>query len=374
MMDHLNIAANGGGATAAAATSSGANLATLVATSPERLVSTLTPGSHDVTESAVTSQTMSAAVHHHHHLHHQQQQQQHQAAAVASSPMKLSDVLKRKRGGAKRGAVGARKSRTYAEETTPPSSAAAGCSMDGHDYLKSGGASGGGSSGGSAGSVGGARSKFGFPMAGHSGSGSSNNGTPGSGGSATKASNFLANLNPARWGRSHHHNQTSNSGSGGSPSGAACSSSPSLLPNVPKSLSNSQLAGNREKVKTWIREQANLFLSTYFNAAALDGSSGDSANGGGGQSGVEGSGGPASGLSVLSELTRLVQQLDTQPQIYSETLEQIRAIVADSDVSSFEILHSGLVRSLLKYLTADGPDRNDRLRLFLEVCLIDSIR
>lgn len=305
-----------------------------MANSPERLASPLAATSTESGEAAVSLAASMVAV-----------------SAVASSPMKLSDVLKRKRG-AKRGAVGARKSRTYAEET--PSSA--GCSMDGHDYLKSGA-----SASSSAGSTGGARSKFGFPMAGHSSGGASNNGTPTSAisGSAAKATSFLANLNPARWGRSHHHNQASNTGSPGS---ACSSSSPSLLPNVPKSLSNPQLAGNREKVKTWIRDQATLFLSTYFSPICSD--AGESANG---QSGDGSAGGPASGLSVLSELTRLVQRLEAEPQLARETLEQIRAIVADSDVSSFEILHSGLVRSLLKYLTVDGSERNDRLRLFLQV-------
>ena len=125
-------------------------------------------------------------------------------------------------------------------------------------------------------------------------------------------------------------------------------------------MSNPQLAGNREKIKTWIRDQATLFLSTYFSPAASE------AGDGNGQSG-EGSGGPTSGLSVLSELTRLVQRLEAEPLLAKETLEQIRAIVADSDVSSFEILHSGLVQCLLKYLTADGIDRTDRLRLFLQV-------
>lgn len=275
-------------------------------------------------------------------------------SAVASSPMKLSDVLKRKRG-AKRGAVGARKSRNYAEETS--SGGPASYTMDGHDYLKSGASA---SSSSSAGSVGGARSKFGFAMAAHSSGGASNNGTPTSAisGSAAKATSFLANLNPARWGRSHHNNQASSTGT----SSAACtSSSSSLLPNAPKSLSNPQLAGNREKIKTWIRDQATLFLSTYFSPVATEAS-----GSGHGQSG-EGSGVHSSGLSVLSELTRLVQRLETEPLMAKETLQQIRAIVADSDVSSFEILHSGLVLSLLKYLTADGIDRDDRLRLFLQV-------
>ena len=278
-------------------------------------------------------------------------------STVTSSLMKLSDVLKSKREGAKRGAVGAQKSKTYAKET-PPSASPAGCSIDGHDYLKSGT-----SASSRAGSTEGARFNFGFPMAGHSSEEASNNGTPTStiscAAEAAKATNFLANLNPARWSRTHH-NQASNTSC--SNTHTCSSSSPSLLPNVPKSLSNPQLAGNREKIKTWIRDQATLFLSTYFSPVATE--TGESNNG---QSG-DGSGGPASGLSVLSELTRLVKRLEGDSESADETLEQIRAIVADSNVSSFEILHIDLVRSLLKYLTeVSGPGRNHLLRFFLHV-------
>lgn len=219
--------------------------------------------------------------------------------------------------------------------------------MDGHDYLKSSPSS-------SASSGGGARSKFGFASSGASSNGTPTSGSGSGGGSATKASSFLASLNPARWGRSHHHNTPP-----GSANSSGSSLSSSLLPVVPKSLSNPQLAGNREKIKTWIREQAILFLATYFSPSA------EATEGGDGL--AEGSSGAALGLGVLSELTRLVRKLDEEPQSAKETLRQIRSIVADSDVSSFEILHSGLVRSLTKYLTQDGADRSDRLRLFLQV-------
>lgn len=248
--------------------------------------------------------------------------------------MKLSDVLKRKRG-AKRGAVAARKSRTYAADEAP--GAQAGCSVDGHDYVKNSGG-------------GGARSRFGFSGA----HGSGGNGTP----AATKASNFLASLNPARWGRSHG-SQHSAPGTSAGPGG-----SPGLLPAVPKMLSNPQLAGNREKVKAWIREQAALFLAEYFAAPSVKAEDGDGAA-------------LADGVGVLSELTRLVRALESDPPSAKGTLEQIRRIVSDSDVSSFEILHSGLVKCLLRYLTSSGKDRDDRLRTFLEVsgaCCVDLCR
>jgi len=217
--------------------------------------------------------------------------------------------------------------------------------MDGHDYLKSS-PSAGSSSGG------GARSKFGFSSS-TSGGASSNGGTP-----QAKASSFLASLNPARWGRSsssHHHNSSSSSPGGGG-ANASGSSSGSILPNVPKSLSNPQLAGNREKVKTWIREQSVLFLSTYFNPTNPEM--------GGDGTGSNAEVGASSAPCVLAELTRLVRRLEEEPD--KETLRHIRTILADSDVSSFEILHSGLVRSLIKFLTVDGQDRSDRLKMFLE--------
>lgn len=75
-------------------------------------------------------------------------------------------------------------------------------------------------------------------------------------------------------------------------------------------------------------------------------------------------------LSVLGELTSLVERLDQEAEkAHHDVLKKIRVIVTDSDVSSFEILHSGLVRAMLKYLTADTPQRNDRLRIFLRVGL-----
>ena len=54
-------------------------------------------------------------------------------------------------------------------------------------------------------------------------------------------------------------------------------------------------------------------------------------------------------------------------------LREISSIISDSDVSSFEIIHSGLISKLISYiaspsLTHDQSScRNDRLRVFLHV-------
>jgi len=64
-------------------------------------------------------------------------------------------------------------------------------------------------------------------------------------------------------------------------------------------------------------------------------------------------------------------------------LREISSIVSDTDVSSFEIIHSGLITKLSSYLTSSAPthdqsssSRNDRLRLFLHVfagCPVNSL-
>lgn len=54
-----------------------------------------------------------------------------------------------------------------------------------------------------------------------------------------------------------------------------------------------------------------------------------------------------------------------------ECLEEISSIVSESDVSSFEIQHSGLVKQLLLYLTSnserDTISRDERIKRFLHV-------
>lgn len=55
----------------------------------------------------------------------------------------------------------------------------------------------------------------------------------------------------------------------------------------------------------------------------------------------------------------------------TECLVEIRSIVSESDVSSFEIQHSGFVKQLLLYLTSksekDAVSRDIRLKRFLHV-------
>jgi len=64
-------------------------------------------------------------------------------------------------------------------------------------------------------------------------------------------------------------------------------------------------------------------------------------------------------------------QCDILCQVSSDVscLREIASVISDSDVSSFEIIHSGLISKLVSYLTVHDQSscRNDRLRVFLHV-------
>uniref|UniRef100_A0A672QPV1 E3 ubiquitin-protein ligase n=1 Tax=Sinocyclocheilus grahami TaxID=75366 RepID=A0A672QPV1_SINGR len=154
-------------------------------------------------------------------------------------------------------------------------------------------------------------------------------------------SSFLASLNPKTWGKLGTQTNSSNS----EPSRTAGVSGLARVP--PKdSVSN-----NRDKIKAWIKEQACKFVERYFNSESLDGSN------------------PA--LNVLQRLCTATEQLNLQVDSGVECLEEMSSIVSESDVSSFEIQHSGLVKQLLLYLTSnserDTISRDERIKRFLHV-------
>ncbi|XP_021170448.2 E3 ubiquitin-protein ligase TRIP12 isoform X8 [Fundulus heteroclitus] len=154
-------------------------------------------------------------------------------------------------------------------------------------------------------------------------------------------SSFLASLNPKTWGKLGAQTNNANS----EPSRTAGVSGLARAP--PKdSISN-----NRDKIKAWIKEQASKFVERYFNSENVDGSN------------------PA--LNVLQRLCTATEQLNLQVDGGLECLLEISNIVSESDVSSFEIQHSGLVKQLLLYLTSntdrDLLSRDVRLRRFLNV-------
>ncbi|CAG9853614.1 unnamed protein product [Phyllotreta striolata] len=171
-----------------------------------------------------------------------------------------------------------------------------------------------------------------FTKAASIGNSATSNTRPRYSGSSSKTS-FLQSLNPARWGRnmnsSHDRNYSKDS-----------------LNNLSKSASNSHItAGNREKTRTWIREQASKFIEIY--------SSTDDD--------------PHPATTVITRLKLAIDKLSTTS--CREALLDLREILMESDISPFEVNYSGLIKALLSYLAdVNGPfDREQRLRILLNV-------
>jgi E3 ubiquitin-protein ligase TRIP12 len=174
-------------------------------------------------------------------------------------------------------------------------------------------------------------------------------------------SSFLSGLHPSRWGRAssmgpdrpvppvpatmglshllyhepmmttHHHMSTA----------------PPTCPNA------NVVIDNREKIKQWISEQATKFSDKYY---------GTDSHG----SGIH----PA--MNNLNQLCTALSSLTASNGLPSEvsSLQLIAGILTDTDMSPFEMIHSGLVGVFLSYLTiSDTTARDDRLRRFLQVFL-----
>ncbi|KAJ6635983.1 E3 ubiquitin-protein ligase TRIP12 [Pseudolycoriella hygida] len=154
----------------------------------------------------------------------------------------------------------------------------------------------------------------------------------------SKTSSFLASLNPARWGRQGSQSLARDSNSSSNP--------------LSKSSSNSNLiaAGNREKARQWIRDQAIQFV-TKFGEPDVDGNGGQSAS------------------TVLSRLSGIIQKLDGNMDDCVTALRELRDILIESDISPFEVNHSGLIKSMLHFMANEHGivPRDDRLRAFLHI-------
>ncbi|KAK6633232.1 hypothetical protein RUM44_003833 [Polyplax serrata] len=222
------------------------------------------------------------------------------------SQLKLSDVLSRKRK-SKRGSTSSNRSKNKHEETLP-------CSMM-QDIISK--ATSLGTSGRST-PTSSSRSRF-------SGAGS-------------KTSSFLASLNPARWGRSPNNASSHSERQFQKDSG--------LL----KSPSNPNLtAGNKEKVRSWIRETASKFIETYFSEEVMS---------------------QLPAADVLYKLTQLIGKMQC-PDLKNKklpALKELCTILKESDISPFEMNHSGLVEVLLGFLTNENEGgRENCIRAFLHV-------
>lgn len=159
--------------------------------------------------------------------------------------------------------------------------------------------------------------------------------------STSSKMSFLPSLNPRSWAKLG--------------SASSSSSSSADRPLFPKysSLKPVQpvLNNNKDKIKTWIKEQAIRFLDQYFSTETQPNSH------------------PA--LTTLNKLCTATDNLTLEEDCGQEALQEISVIMKDSDVSPFEVIHSGLVRKLLQYLTSmeGAVPRDVRIRRFLHVFL-----
>lgn len=111
----------------------------------------------------------------------------------------------------------------------------------------------------------------------------------------------------------------------------------------------SSSGSKKEEVKDWIIRQAQTF-----EERTNGGVPGDS----------------HTGMDILNKLTCALEMLDER---MIEALQQLKSVLADGDISSFELIHSGLVSKLTKFLCSLESDsveeRDNRIRAFLSVFL-----
>jgi E3 ubiquitin-protein ligase TRIP12 len=152
--------------------------------------------------------------------------------------------------------------------------------------------------------------------------------------SSSKTSSFLASLNPVRWGRTSSSNAPL--------SGPNSTAKDSF--NMSVSSSNLLAAGNREKARQWIRDQSISFVNRYRDSTRVH---------------------PT--LNILALLTAAIQKLEGSLEKSLEALEELRNILLESDISPFEVNHSGLIKAMVNYMTKENGNvsRNDRLRSFI---------
>ena len=166
---------------------------------------------------------------------------------------------------------------------------------------------------------------------------------------ADRTSSLLSQLHPSRWVRSSaasHHDEEGSGGHGQRTSGSLIHKATVTSP--------ATMAHSREKAKRWVREQASRFLESYFKESL-------------------GSRHPA--LTILRRLSAQVDHLARKPKDGERSLKEILSILHENDISPFEVTQSGLVPSLLTYLTTNTLDgheeitRETRLRTFMHVFL-----
>ena len=172
---------------------------------------------------------------------------------------------------------------------------------------------------------------------------------------AAKTSAFFQSLHPARWARWNSSSPalvSSNSAltSGRSQLMSHTSDHPISRTSSPRSPNNN---GNRDKIRQWIKEQAKAFEEKYFKEDSIVAQGSDTKS--------------HPSLNILNRLTKAIEMLSEN---HIKALEEIRSVVMEGDISSFELNHSGLVTRMLTFLVSNTDSneiRDKRLRCFLHV-------
>lgn len=171
---------------------------------------------------------------------------------------------------------------------------------------------------------------------------------------ASKTGSFLASLNPSRWAR----------GWGGASSSSSACTAVTSMPTGLSSYAHDHMSTascrslnvNRDKVKAWIKEQASTFETKYFSSTED----------------LSGAGNSHPAMNTLNRLSLAVESLNRMDS--TSALEDIKSLILSSDISPFELIHSGIVHCLATFLTQEDNDssgttisRNERIRMFLAV-------
>ncbi|KAF7490102.1 E3 ubiquitin-protein ligase TRIP12 [Sarcoptes scabiei] len=156
---------------------------------------------------------------------------------------------------------------------------------------------------------------------------------------SSSSRDFLQRLNPSRWTRWTQNAIMPNSN-------IVPTTSSSTVTKDLSSSSHKSSNTNREKIKAWIKEQAKIFDEKYFLGTDQQNDVHLSSN-------------------ILRDLKDAINILELNPQ---KGLSLIRSILLDSDLSSFELIHSGLVKALILFLVSKENSqikRESNIRTFL---------
>ena len=144
------------------------------------------------------------------------------------------------------------------------------------------------------------------------------------------------------------------------------STTPILKGTAPPPIDHSVISANKDKVYKWILEQSKKFRETYFPKASetstttyqekkeskktshrRDSSQSTKASKIG------------NGLDVLDKLKQTVFDLDadaSKSESNMRSLKRINTILHETDISSFEMIHSGLIEKLIQFLSVGDDD------------------